>query len=406
MSEDRLKTLLAEVRVPDEDGAERRGLALVGAAFAERQPEPRQPALRRLAVAFAAVTLLAALLLTPAGAAVRDWIDDAFTSGVRNAEPALTDVPGGGRLLVQSASGPWVVQPDGSRRLLGSYGEATWSPRGLYVATTGEHTLSAVQPDGTVRWSLSAPAPVMMPSWSPSGFRIAYRAGRTLRVVAGDGSGDAEIDRDVAPVPPVWTPLPLHLLAYAKAGNLLRIVNSDTGEAVAEATARPGIEALEWSPDGAQLLEVTRRALWLRDVAFGKLVNGLRLGPPRRLSLPPKVTVQSASFSPRDGTIAALLALLARGERAARSEVVLLSAAGGAPRPLLTAPGRLSDLEWSPDGNRLLIGWPDADQWLFVPSAGAGKVRAVSGISAEFDPGGSTADSAFPQIEGWCCSAG
>lgn len=406
MSEDRLKALLGEVRVPGEGGAERRGLALVEAAFAERRVDARRPALPRLAIAFAVITLLTALLLSPAGAAVRDWIDDAFTAGVRDAEPALTAVPGGGRLLVQSASGPWVVQPDGSRRLLGDYDEATWSPRGLYVAATGRHTLSAVEPDGTVRWSLSSAPPVTMPSWSPSGFRIAYRAGRTLRVVAGDGSEDAAIGRDAAPVSPAWVPQGPHLLAYVEAGDTLRIVNADTGEAIASAGARPGVEALDWAPNGARLLEATRRSLWLRDVSFDKVISGLRLGPPRRLSLPAGAAVQSASFSPRDGTIAALLALPPGQERGARSEVTLLATATDPPRPLFTTPGRLSDLEWSPTGSHLLIGWPDADQWLFVPSDGTGRVRAVGGISAEFDPGNSTADSAFPRVQGWCCAAG
>ncbi len=200
-------------------------------------------------------------------------------------------------------------------------------------------------------------------------------------------------------------PLGPHLLAYVKAGDELRIANSDSGELVASSEARPGIETLDWSPDGSRLLEATPSSLWLRDVTFGKLVSGLELGPSRRLALPPGAAVKSASFSPSDGTIAVLLALPARGHRASRSEVVLVDATGGSPRPLFRAPGRLSDLEWSPGGSHLLIGWPDADQWLFVPSAGVGRVRAVGGISAEFDPGDSTADSPFPRIEGWCCSA-
>jgi hypothetical protein len=405
VKEDRLKRLLGEVRTPDEDGAERRGLALVDAAFEERRAQARRAALPRLAIAFAVVTLLTALLLSPAGAAVRDWIDDAFTVGVRDAQPVLTDLPGGGRLLVQSAAGPWVVQPDGSRRLLGTYDEAAWSPRGLYLAVGAWRTLSAVEPDGTARWSLSAPFPVTMPAWSPSGIRIAYRAGRSLRVVVGNGTGDALLDRDVAPVPPAWVPQGPHLLAYVKAGDALRVVNADSGEVLAAVAAQPGIEALEWSPDLSLMLEATRRSLWLREVGFDKLAGGLRLRTPRRLPLPPHAAVQSASFSPRDGTIGALLSLPARGGRAAHSEVLLIPPAGGPSRLLFTAPGRLSDLEWSPSGSHLLIGWPDADQWLFAPAAGAGRVRAVGGISAVFDPGGGTADSLFPRVEGWCCSA-
>jgi hypothetical protein len=72
------------------------------------------------------------------------------------------------------------------------------------------------------------------------------------------------------------------------------------------------------------------------------------------------------------------------------------------PRVLFRTPGRLSELAWSPDGERLLIAWPDADQWLFVPADGSGRVQAIGDVAAQFAPGGRAA--AFPQIEGWCCA--
>jgi len=188
MNDDRLRLLLRETPVPGAGEAECRGLRVVSRAYDERRPAPR-PLLPRLALALAAAALLAAVVLSPAGAAVRDWIGDVFAAGVPNAEPALTDVPGGGRLLVNSPQGPWVVQPDGSRRLLGRYSDASWSPHGLFVAAAARDTLSAVEPDGTPRWSISAKGRVSDPRWSPSGFRIAYRAGHALRVVAGGVKG-------------------------------------------------------------------------------------------------------------------------------------------------------------------------------------------------------------------------
>jgi hypothetical protein len=257
VSEERLRALLREAPVPDADGAERRGRLLADAAFEQRQTRRRPAALPRLAAALAASTLLLALLLTPAGAAVRDWIDDTLTPGVRDAEPALTEIPGGGRLLVSTPQGSWVVQLDGSRRLLGAYPEATWSPRGLFVGVSSGHMLSAVEPDGTVRWSLSADAPVSDVRWSPSGIRIAYRAGRALRVVAGDGAGDALLDREVAPVAPAWLPQGPHLLAYVDAGGMLRIVNADTGKVVGSSPASRDAVELGWAPDGSRLLEAT-----------------------------------------------------------------------------------------------------------------------------------------------------
>ncbi|HWM53960.1 MAG TPA: hypothetical protein VNO20_01025 [Solirubrobacterales bacterium] len=404
MNENHLRALLRETPVPGAEEAERRGLAMAERAFAERSPQ-RRPALPRLAVAFAAAALLAALLLTPAGASVRDWIGDAFTVGVRDAEPALTEIPGGGRLLVSSPEGSWVVQPDGSRRLLGEYPEAAWSPRGLFVAAVSGHRLTAVEPDGTVRWSLSADALVTDVRWSPSGERIAYRTGSALRVVAGDGTDNVLIDRSVAPVAPAWLPLGPHLLAYVDAGGTLRMVNPDTGEAFGSSRASRKAVELDWARDGSRLLEVTPRSLRLHEVTLSKLVVRLNPDPPRRVALPSAATVRTAAFSPDGRSLAVLLQLPARGRQPSHSELYLMNRAGTSQRLLFTAPGLLSSLAWSPDGTRLLIAWPDADQWLFIPAEGRGRgrVRAIGGISGEFSPGTSPGRAIFPLIDGWCC---
>lgn len=405
MSEARLRELLCEVPVPDAEAAERRGRAVVSAAFAERAAGMRaagnRPSLPRLALALAVATLLAALLLSPAGAAVRDWVDDVFTAGVPDAEPTLTDVPGGGRLLVQGLSGPWVVQPDGSRRLLGHYREATWSPRGLYVAVAGDSMLSALEPDGDPRWSLSPGGATADPRWSPSGYRIAYRAGDSLRVTAADGTGDRLIDRSVAPSPPAWSALGLPLLAYVKAGGELRIANTEGRSiAKAEAPALPGVSSLAWAPDDSGLLEVGRSDLRIRDIGLDKLLARIRIGPPRQLPLPKPAAVLDAAFSPNGSRIAVLLA---RGREGRRSAVLLADPEGGPTRTLFATPGRLSELAWSPDGSRLLLAWPEADQWLFVPTDGHGRVRAIGRITRQFAPGSETAP--FPSIAGWCCQA-
>jgi hypothetical protein len=404
MNEQRLRALLRETPVPGAVEAERRGLRVVTGALAQRQPA-RRTSPPRLALVFAVATLLTVILLSPAGAAVRDWIDDVLTVGVRDAEPALTEVPGGGRLLVASTQGPWVVQADGSRRLLGDYTEATWSPRGLFVAAVSGRALSAVEPDGTVHWSLSAAAPVADPRWSPSGIRIAYRAGSSLRVVAGDGDDDRLLARDAAAVAPVWWPPGAHLLAFARAGGGLRIVNADSGETVGAGTGPAGTRLLAWAPDGSRLLQLARGDLWLRETSVGKLADRVDLAPPQRLSVPARGRFDSAAFSPDGGTVAALRTLPADPGQAVRSELVLFDPNGAPGRVLYRAPGQLSDLAWSPDGSRLLIAWPEADQWLFLPANGRGRPRAVGGIAAEFSPGARPGEAAFPDLEGWCCSA-
>jgi hypothetical protein len=398
MNEDRLRTLLREEPIPGTAEAERRGLALVEHAYTERRPAGR-PVLPRLAVALAAAALLAALLLSPAGAAVRNWIGDVFTAGVRNAQPALTDVPGGGRLLVQSSRGPWVVQPDGSRRLLGGYEEASWSPHGLFVAAASGRTLSAIEPDGTPHWSVSAAGQVSDPRWSPSGFRIAYRAGASLHVIRADGTEDRLLG-PAAPVAPAWFPLGAHLLAYVDSTRRLRVVEADTARTLATASASPGVTALGWSADGRNLLELSSRGVWQRSLRIEKLAGGIRLGKVRRVPLPVDAVVRTAAFAPRRHTIAVLLER--RGQRdAPRSEAFLIDG-DRTPRRLFAVSGQLSQLAWSPDGERLLLAWPAADQWLFIPTGGRGHLQAIGNISSVFSPG-LRRQAPFPQIEGWCC---
>jgi len=402
VNEARLRELLREVQLPDTAEAERRGLRVARAAFAERVPA-RRAALPRLALALTAGMLLATLLLTPAGAAVRDWIDDVLGPGMRRAEPALTELPGGGHLLVGTPAGAWVVQPDGSRRLLGDYEDATWSPHGLFVAAASGRSLSAIEPDGTVRWSLSAKGAVRDPRWSPSGVRIAYRAGSRLRVVAGDGTGTALLDPRVAPVAPVWYPIGPHLLAYVDAAARLRIVDADSGERLGSAAVPAGTRAIGWTRDGSLLLVVTPRGLVVREATLGKVGGGLSLGPAKALPLPAGAAVAAAAFAPDGERIAALLRRHAGGHPP-RTELALFDSATGMRRAVFAAPGVLSGLAWSPDSGRVLIGWPDADQWLFIPAGGRGRVRAVAGISHAFAPG-AAGHASFPRVDGWCCAA-
>jgi hypothetical protein len=403
MNEGRLRTLLREEPIPGAAEAEGRGLELVARAYAERQPVRQPVRLRRLAVALAVIALLAALILSPAGAAVRHWVDDVFTAGVDDAEPALTDVPGGGSLLVQSSRGPWVVRPDGSRRLLGRYEEATWSPHGLFVAAASGHTLSAIEPDGTPRWSISASGRVGDPRWSPSGFRIAYRAGRSLRIEHADGTASTPVAAASAAVPPAWYPPGPHVLAYVDAEGRLVVAEADTGSTIDAGSASPGVTGLSWSRDGSEILEIARRGIWLRDVRIGKLAGFFQLGAADRLDLPATAVIQAAAFAPRGRTVAVLLER--RSTAGPRSEALLLSSSGGPARRIFAVSGRLTELAWSPDGRRLLLAWPAANQWLFVPVARGASLRAIGEVADVFAPGhGGRAP--FPRIDGWCCSHG
>src|SRR5687767_169291 len=174
MDEERLGKALRDAPVPDEAAAAERGLRVVRAAIGDGDPAPPQrPRLRRLGLALLASALIFVLVLTPVGADVRDFVKDVVDN---EPDPArsLTRLPGGGELLVESGEGPWIVRADGSQRLLGDFEEATWSPHGLFVAVTKGGRLSAVDPLGNPRWTVTRPSPVASPRWSASGYRVAY----------------------------------------------------------------------------------------------------------------------------------------------------------------------------------------------------------------------------------------
>lgn len=413
--EPRMREALRGLPLPDEREAEERARRVVVAAHARRAPAPRSRRRLRAALAAAAVVAaVAAAALTPPGEAVADWLGDVIRPGREDARPALDSLPAPGRLLVVSDRGPWVVHPDGSKRLLGAYDAASWSPNGLFVVVTRGRRLVAVEPDGTPRWSLTRPEPVSGARWSPSGFRIAYLTGprgghapapaaherpHALRIVAGDGSGDHLLDRSAAGVAPAWRPAARrHLLAYADPDGRLRLVDADTRATLWETGPGEVPVQLAWSADGQRLLALARRSLRIVD-GSGRLLAMLRLE--RALSTPAAGSARMVAFR-GDGHTFALVRESGRGEG---SEVALLRAERrhGSPRPVFAGPGAFSDLAWSPDGRWLLVAWPSADQWVFIRPGADARVRAVGGMAREFAPGASgPADP--PRVVEWCCA--
>jgi PQQ-like domain/WD40-like Beta Propeller Repeat len=390
VNEQQITDLLRGTPAPDERAAEERGWRVVQAAFEQRSPA-RRPARRpnRVAIAIAIAIGALVLALTPAGAKVADLVHDVVHPGAKNARPELTSLPTSGRLLVTAPSGSWVVAEDGGKRRLGAYDDAAWSPHGLFVAVTRGRELTAVEPDGTVRWSLSADHHVSDPAWAPSGIRVAYRAGDSLRVVAGDGTGDRRLARNVAPTPPAWAPEgDRNVLAFVGPDQRVRAVDVESGKALwSSAPFGGGVQSLQWSSSG-RLLVMTRSFFVILDERGRAIAKGPTDGP-----------AEAAAFAANGKTIA-----LARRTNAG-SELVLLSlkAAGLSQRELFAGPGRFTNVTWSPDGAWALLDWRDADQWLFIRPADR-KVVAVSGISRQFAPGAS-ARVGFPRVAGWCCAA-
>jgi Tol biopolymer transport system component len=272
--------------------------------------------------------------------------------------------------------------------LLGSYGESSWSPHGLYVAATSRNQLAAVDPLGEVRWTLSRGGPVGMPAWSPDGERVAYMNGGELRLVAGDGTGDRLLEPRVASVEPAWEPGRSRRLSFVARTGRVRTVEVDTGRAVFEAPAPVDPLQLGWSADGERLLVATRTALVVLD-PHGREVW--------RAEAPPGMDLVSAAIS-LDGDRVATVLVSKSGER---SELALLGP-GGHRRTLFQGLGRFDEVVYSPDGEWLLLAWRSADQWLFLNPADPRRVVAISDIAAQFDPG-TTSPPSFPKLAGWCC---
>jgi hypothetical protein len=389
MREARLREALIDARVPDERAARERGWRLVREAYTSSPPpiRPRRGAGGRRALQVAIAVGLIAALISPAGAAVRDWVGDAVETGHEPSLPALTSLPAPGSLLVDSPRGQWVVHEDGSKRLLGDYRQSTWSPRGLFVAATGANELAALDPLGDVRWTLGRGGSVSDPAWSPDGERVAYLSSGNLRVVAGDGTGDRLLERSVAPVAPAWRPGGGRVLSFVTKAGGIRTVRADTGRVVFE--AGPGLDPfrLEWSANGERLLAASRSGL----VAIGR--DGT---PVWSADAPAGMEIVSSAISPTGARAATVLSSRS-GEH---SELVLLGP-GHDPVPFV-GPGRFDEVVYSPDGEWLLLTWPTADQWLFLNPRDPRQIVAISEISAQFAPG-ATSPSAFPEVEGWCC---
>ncbi len=399
MNERELRDALRDGVPDDDEGARRRAWQIVQAAYADHAPQRRRPRPRRR---LAALAIAAALLpVAAAGAAaasapqsaVGEWVRGVLGVGERNAEPALAEVPGGGRLLVQGADGAWVVSADGSKRRLGAYTGAAWSPHGRFVVAWRGRELTALSPAGQVRWSLPAPGPVALARWAPgTGYRIAYLAGGELRIVNGDGTGDHRLTTATQPdVAPAWRPDGTHTVAYVDARHRVNVVAADARRRLWRSERLAGAVALSWSPDGRALLAATSRALVVFDDAGRRLYAR---------PLPAGFQLQHAEWAPRGEQVAVVRRAAANG----RSEVLLLDAGRGLRGPVLfTGPGQLGAPAWSPGGERLLIAWPNADQWLFLRPRGGGRLAAVANIARQFMPGATRP--AFPRSVRWCCTA-
>ncbi len=360
---------------PGEREAADRSWEVVRSAFEERIPVPRKRDWRPIvAVAFGLALLAAAF--SPPGNAVLGSLRDAVRG-----QDHLVSLPSRGNILVNAQGGVWVVKQDGSKRFLGGYDNAAWSPHGLYLAAARGNELVALEPNGHVHWKLARERQVGGPQWSYEGFRIAYLSGPALYVVNGDGTGNRLITPSAGGsglIALAWRP-GTHQLAYNNSQNQLVLLDVDRRRVL---WRRPteGLEQLLWSDDGRRLLVADGRPRMLD--AAGRTIAAL----PRQNILPAAFVRRSHAVALTGVETGSSTVSIYSGPRYDRRRVVFSGA------------GLFGGLAWSPDGRWLLVDWRSADQWVFIRSAAVRRID-VRNIGNTFDSG----PEHYATLAGWCC---
>ena len=289
---------------------------------------------RRVALALAAWRArLLAIGLSPAGREGRRPGRRATRrsgSAREDAKPALRSLPAAGELLVESEQGPWIVREDGSKRLLGDYDEATWSPRGLFVAVAEGRELIAVEPAGERALD-------------------DRRARRRSATRAGAGSASTP-DR----LPQRRRPLGRRRRRHRRAAGRPRRragARRPGGRSGATRSSRPPAPG--------------RHVLTLRRRASGEIADDRRRH--RRATAETARRDRRAALGAGGRRHRSGRRHLARRARrwppiraraAARASSCCSRDARRPRRVLFSARGRLTGPTWSPDGRWLLVGWP------------------------------------------------
>jgi dipeptidyl aminopeptidase/acylaminoacyl peptidase len=390
MDDAALRDALRSLPAPDAAAAQARSRELVRAAHAGRRParhRSRRP--RWAAGAIAGAVAICVALTAAQGAPLGRWVRDALRSsgGQRSAE--LVTLPGGGRLLVSTGRGAWIAGQGVTRAVGHTGGVVSWSAFGRYVACACGDSLQAVALNGRVAWRERFTAHVNTPTWSPDGNRIAFGVGHELHVTAGDGTG-ARVVRAGGHASAVlglasWRPGTGHELAVHDAVGRVSLIDTDRDRYVTHVKIGRHAVSVTWSADGRRLLAASQQTARVYD-AGGRVVASEHA--------PAGAVIRAAALAPSGREIAFLLS-----ERGGRQEALLRTVGGGRPDRVLLAGGQLGDLQFSPDGRWLLVGWRDLDSWIFfTTAAGPTEVRQIGHVARRLGDG-------EPVVAAWCCAA-
>lgn len=393
MNEHELRDRLRSAELDLDPCSEQRAWRIVRGAYEPHRASPPRRRSQRALLAVACCAVAAAIALGAVSAprqAFARWFRDAFGLNARpHVVRVLGGLPGGGRLLVTTANGPWLVDADGSRHYLGSYAGAAWSPHSLYVVAWRGPELFALNLVGVRQWVITAPGPITTARWSPDGYRIAFVAQDTLRVAAADSSGEHPLSDAAAPVTPAWQPQTgrLHVITFIRRDGTVEQIDTDTGASVWRIRPPARASQLLWSPDGRRLLVIGAHQL-TEYSASGQLITAVTPSP--------AATIAAAAF------ISATQFVLVVHPAGGESDSVQLRHVDstGPPVILYTGIERLAGLAASPTHGWLLASSPTADQWIFIHIGARPKLLATSAITTKFQRSATTGAS-FPQLDGW-----
>ena len=325
-----------------------------------------------IAVALAGAALAAALASPPGRAVLGDLRE---VVGVERAQPALFSLPAGGRLLVASDAGVWVAAEDGSRdasaptaRRAGRRSAASWSrlagassPHSSPTATSAGRSLGRRRLPALGRHGGGHED--RLPHREPPARR---RRRRDRRRGRGRHASGGSHRAGLAPGPRLRARLRRHARSRHR-------VRAASGRCASEP-----VRSLTSCRSTGRRATASRR--------HGRRCRRLRragtASPSRAFAWCRRRRVRA------DGRRIAILR---------RAELFVVDTRSRTTRRVFAGAEPLDGLAWSPDGRWLLVGWPAADQWVFVRADGR-RIRAVSNVSEQFR------SRSFPRVEGWCCS--